>query len=53
VPRSLRPQEGTWYDTFKAKAEASSPAFPWGPGSATFRYPNEQPPTMLWYHDHT
>jgi len=22
------------------------------PGSVTFEYPNEQPPTTLWYHDH-
>jgi hypothetical protein len=52
--RLLQPlQEGTWYGTFKAKAEGSSPAFPWAPGSATFRYPNSQPPTFLWYHDHT
>jgi FtsP/CotA-like multicopper oxidase with cupredoxin domain len=23
------------------------------PGAATFRYRNDQPPTTLWYHDHT
>jgi spore coat protein A len=23
------------------------------PGTATFRYPNDQPATTLWYHDHT
>ena len=44
---------GTWYDTFKAKAQATSPAFPWAAGSATFKYPNQQPPTALWFHDHS
>ena len=24
----------------------------YAPGQATFYYPNEQPPTTLWYHDH-
>ena len=25
----------------------------WGPGRATFRYPNSQRPSTAWYHDHT
>jgi spore coat protein A len=24
----------------------------WAPGTATFKYPNDQPATTLWYHDH-
>ena len=31
--------EGTWYDFFAAKAHASYGAT-WGPGFATFQYPN-------------
>jgi FtsP/CotA-like multicopper oxidase with cupredoxin domain len=44
--------EGTWYDFFKAKAQASFGAT-WGPGYATFQYPNDQRASTIWYHDHT
>ena len=44
--------EGTWYPFFAAKAPASS-ASPWGPGFATFQYPNNHRESTLWYHDHT
>lgn len=44
--------EGTWYDFFAAKAAAAQGA-PWGPGSATFEYPNLNRASTIWYHDHT
>jgi FtsP/CotA-like multicopper oxidase with cupredoxin domain len=43
--------EGTWYDFFAGKA-ASKFAVTWGPGFATFQYPNDQRESTLWYHDH-
>ena len=44
--------EGTWYDFFAGKA-ASRYGVSWGPGFATFQYPNDQRASTLWYHDHT
>ncbi len=44
--------EGTWYDFFKGKA-ASSYGAAWGPGFATFQYPNANRASTIWYHDHT
>jgi spore coat protein A, manganese oxidase len=43
---------GTWYDFFAAKAAAKQGAG-WGPGFATFEYPNSPRGSTLWYHDHT
>jgi FtsP/CotA-like multicopper oxidase with cupredoxin domain len=43
--------EGTWYDFFKGKAE-SRYGVEWGPGFATFQYPNDQRESTVWYHDH-
>jgi FtsP/CotA-like multicopper oxidase with cupredoxin domain len=43
---------GTWYDFFKAKAAANFGAA-WGPGFATFQYPNLNRASTIWYHDHT
>jgi spore coat protein A len=43
--------EGTWYDFFSAKAAASFGAN-WGPGYATFQYPNLNRASTIWYHDH-
>jgi FtsP/CotA-like multicopper oxidase with cupredoxin domain len=43
---------GTWYEFFAAKA-ASNLSVAWGPGFATFQYPNNQRESTLWYHDHT
>ena len=43
--------EGTWYDFFAGKA-ASKFGVTWGPGFATFQYPNDQRESTLWYHDH-
>ena len=43
--------EGTWYDFFKGKAAANFGAA-WGPGFATFQYPNDNRACTLWYHDH-
>ncbi len=42
---------GTWYDFFKGKAKTKF-AVDWGPGFATFQYPNNQRESTLWYHDH-
>jgi spore coat protein A, manganese oxidase len=44
--------EGTWYNFFAAKA-SSKFGVAWGPGFATFQYPNDQRASTLWYHDHT
>ena len=44
--------DGTWYDFFAAKA-ASAFGEAWGPGYATFQYPNENRASTIWYHDHT
>jgi FtsP/CotA-like multicopper oxidase with cupredoxin domain len=43
--------EGTWYAFFAAKAAASYGAT-WGPGFATFQYPNLNRASTIWYHDH-
>jgi FtsP/CotA-like multicopper oxidase with cupredoxin domain len=43
--------EGTWYDFFKTKA-ASAYGVTWGPGFATFQYPNKNRASTIWYHDH-
>ncbi|MGH8838187.1 MAG: bilirubin oxidase, partial [Jiangellaceae bacterium] len=43
---------GTWYDFFAGKALDSYGA-PWGPGFATFQYPNPDRAATKWYHDHT
>ena len=44
--------EGTWYKFFKDKA-ARNFAATWGPGFATFQYPNLGRAATTWYHDHT
>jgi FtsP/CotA-like multicopper oxidase with cupredoxin domain len=44
--------EGTWYDFFADKAEASF-GVTWGPGFAVFQYPNANRASTIWYHDHT
>jgi len=44
--------EGPWYDFFAAKAAAAYGAT-WGPGFATFQYPNANRASTIWYHDHT
>jgi FtsP/CotA-like multicopper oxidase with cupredoxin domain len=43
--------EGTWYNFFAGKAAAKF-GVAWGPGFATFQYPNNQRESTLWYHDH-
>jgi FtsP/CotA-like multicopper oxidase with cupredoxin domain len=43
---------GTWYDFFAGKAAANH-GVSWGPGFATFQYPNTQRASTIWYHDHT
>jgi FtsP/CotA-like multicopper oxidase with cupredoxin domain len=39
---------GTFFDYFNAKYGHN-----WKPATAGFKYPNDQPATTLWYHDHT
>jgi spore coat protein A, manganese oxidase len=43
--------EGTWYEFFAGKAAANFGAT-WGPGFATFQYPNANRTSTIWYHDH-
>ena len=43
---------GTWYDFFANKAKGKF-GVTWGPGFATFQYPNDQRASTIWYHDHT
>ena len=43
---------GTWYDFFADKA-AGKFGTTWGPGHATFQYPNLGRASSDWYHDHT
>ena len=43
---------GTWYNFFKRKAERKF-GVAWGPGFATFQYPNDQRASTIWDHDHT
>jgi spore coat protein A, manganese oxidase len=43
--------EGTWYEFFAEKA-GTSYGVTWGPGFATFEYPNENRASTIWYHDH-
>jgi spore coat protein A len=44
--------QGTWYDFFAGKAATKFGAT-WGPGFATFQYPNSNRASTIWYHDHT
>src|SRR6266508_1485740 len=44
-------RDGTWFRFFAAKA-ARSYGVGWGPGFATFQYPNENRAATIWYHDH-
>jgi spore coat protein A len=43
--------EGTWYNFFRDKATATH-GVAWGPGFATFQYPNRNRASTIWYHDH-
>jgi FtsP/CotA-like multicopper oxidase with cupredoxin domain len=43
--------EGTWYNFFAGKAAADY-GVTWGPGFATFEYPNLNRASTIWYHDH-
>jgi FtsP/CotA-like multicopper oxidase with cupredoxin domain len=44
-------RRGTWYDYFRSKA-AQRYGASWGPGFATFQYPNDNRASTIWYHDH-
>ena len=50
--RPTTPTAGTWYDFFAGKAAANY-GVTWGPGFATFQYPNDNRASTIWYHDHT
>jgi FtsP/CotA-like multicopper oxidase with cupredoxin domain len=52
IPDDILYTSGTFYDPFKAEAEALF-GQPWAPGTAVFQYPNDQRATTLWYHDHS
>jgi FtsP/CotA-like multicopper oxidase with cupredoxin domain len=41
-------RSGTFYDYFSKKYGHN-----WSPGTASLKYPNDQPATTLWFHDHT
>jgi FtsP/CotA-like multicopper oxidase with cupredoxin domain len=43
--------EGTWYQFFKLRAAIAN-GVAWGPGFATFEYPNLNRASTTWYHDH-
>jgi bilirubin oxidase len=43
---------GSQYDAFKAQFAAKH-GLTWAPGSATFRYDNDQDATTMWFHDHS
>jgi FtsP/CotA-like multicopper oxidase with cupredoxin domain len=43
--------DGTWYNFFRDKA-AGTHGVAWGPGFATFQYPNRNRASTIWYHDH-
>ncbi len=45
-------KEGTWYNFLAGKASRAFAAT-WGPGQATFQYPNDNRASTIWYHDHT
>ena len=45
-------KEGSWYGFFAGKAVRAY-GVEWGPGFATFEYPNENRASTIWYHDHT
>jgi len=47
IPRGYA-TTGTFYDYFNDKHGMG-----WGKGRVRFTYPNDQPATTLWYHDHT
>lgn len=51
LPNSYAKQ-GRWYDFFASKAATKFGAT-WGPGFATFMYPNKGRAATEWYHDHT
>ena len=44
-------REGTWYNFFRNKAQNAF-GVQWGPGFATFQYPNPDRASTNWYHDH-
>lgn len=51
IPASFA-RTGSKYDYFRLKFLLKR-GLPWLPGSATYQYPNDQPASTLWYHDHT
>jgi len=55
LPAGIPPEgyadRGTWYDFFAGKA-ATNYGATWGPGFATFQYPNHNRASTIWYHDH-
>jgi spore coat protein A len=44
-------RRGSWFGFFRRKAFEEFHAL-WGPGFATFQYPNDNRASTIWYHDH-
>jgi spore coat protein A len=51
IPRGFA-RVGSYYDRYRVEA-ADRLHTRWRAGAAVFQYANDQPATMLWYHDHT
>jgi len=45
-------KNGTWWEFFRKKALIKDGILLWGPGFATFQYPNDNRASTIWYHDH-
>ena len=45
-------KNGTWWEFFRKKALLKDGILLWGPGFATFQYPNDNRASTIWYHDH-
>ena len=50
IPEGFATQ-GTWYSYFAGKVLAGY-GETWGPGFATFQFPNKNRASTIWYHDH-
>lgn len=50
IPRNYA-RTGTWYEHFRENFHDRYGG-QWRRGTAAFQYPNDQPATTLWYHDH-
>lgn len=51
IPRGYA-RAGSFYERFRREAEDRY-GVRWSPGNSVYQYPNDQPATTLWYHDHS